>query len=101
MNLRWTARARRDLLAIGRYIARDNPEAGRRWVQRLRERSRAAARRPLAGRVVPELQRNDVREVFLRSYRIVYRLRKDAIHVLTVCEGHRLLSGTDLPEVNG
>jgi len=40
---------------------------------------------------VPELQKDEVREVFLRSYRLVYRVRKGAIDVLTVFEGHRLL----------
>ena len=43
MILRWTDRARRDLLAIGRYIARDNPAAARQWVERLRERAQQAA----------------------------------------------------------
>lgn len=100
MKLRWTDRARRDLLAIGRYIAQDNPSTARRWVERLRERARQAAATPLAGRVVPELQRDDIREVFLRNYRIVYRVREDAIDVLTVFEGHRLLKAENLPELD-
>ncbi len=57
MKLRWTDQARGDLLAIGRYIARDSPHAARRWVEQLRERARQAAENPLAGRVVPELGR--------------------------------------------
>ncbi len=96
MKLRWTDHARRDLLAIGRYIARDNPQAARRWSERLRERARQAAENPLAGRVVPELGRDDVREVFLRSYRIVYRVGEDTVDVLTVFEGHRLLPNEGL-----
>ena len=91
MKLRWADHARRDLLAIGRYIARDNPPAARRSVELLREGARQAAENPLAGRVVPELGRDDVREVFLRSYRIVYRVGEEAVDVLTVFEGHRLL----------
>ena len=96
MKLRWTARARRDLSAIGRYIARDDPVAARRWLERLRARARSAAKKPRVGRVVPELQREDLREVLLRTYRIVYRVREDAIHVLTVFEGHRLLREHDI-----
>ena len=101
MRLRWTERARRDLLSIGRYIAQDNPSAARQWVERLRQHARQAAARPLAGRVVPELQRTDIREVFLRTYRIVYRVRKGTIEVLTVFEGHRLFEAdtpTDLDQ---
>jgi toxin ParE1/3/4 len=89
MKLLWTDRARRDLLDIGRFIARDNPRAARAWVERLRERTRKAAETPLAGRVVPERADQEVREVFVRNYRIVYRVFEDAIHVLTVFEGHR------------
>jgi toxin ParE1/3/4 len=91
VKLLWTHRSRRDLLEIGGYIARDNPQRARRWVGRLRLRARKAAEMPNAGRIVPEFQREDVREVFLQSYRIVYQVREDAVVVLTVFEGHRLL----------
>ncbi|MEW6490860.1 MAG: type II toxin-antitoxin system RelE/ParE family toxin [Thermodesulfobacteriota bacterium] len=97
MKVRWTDRARRDLLDIGEYIARDNRAAARSWVERLRARARKAAETPLAGRVVPELGRDDVREVFVRTCRIVYEVREDAIHVLAVFEGHRLLQRSSEP----
>ncbi len=51
------------------------------------ERAGAA---PRAGRRVPELARDDVREVLLRRYRIVYRLGEHHLEILTVFEGHRL-----------
>ncbi len=91
MKLRWTHRARQDLVEIGRYIAQDKPEAARRWVERLRQRARAAAAMPHSGRKVPEVNREDVREVLVRRYRIVYQIHESEIRVLTVFEGHRLL----------
>ncbi len=100
MKLRWTIRARRDLLAIGRYIARHDTGAARQWVERLRAQGRAAARRPLAGRRVPELRRNDIREMLLRNYRVVYRVHKGAVHILTVFEGHRRLVTADVQDVD-
>lgn len=90
MRIRWTQRAAQDLREIGVFIARDQPTAARRWVARLRERARKAAPTPQAGRKVPELNREDVREVFLGSYRIVYQIYPDFIDILTVFEGHRL-----------
>lgn len=39
MKVRWSKRAVKDLKEIGSYIARDNPAAARRWVERLRERA--------------------------------------------------------------
>ncbi len=91
MKLRWTERARQDLLAIGQYIAQNNPENALRWLSQLRERAQNAAENPLAGRVVPEFGRADIREVFLKSYRIVYLIGENSIDVLTVFEGHQLL----------
>jgi addiction module RelE/StbE family toxin len=89
-RLVWTSRAEADLEAIGDYIAAENPVAAERWVRKLLATARAAADVPLAGRVVPEIRMGDVREVFLRTYRIVYRVRGDHVVVLTVFEGHRL-----------
>lgn len=95
MKARWTRRALRDLREIGFYISQDNPAAARRWVARLRERAEKAAEMPRTGRIVPEYGRDDLREVFLKSYRIVYRLQEDGIVVLTVFEGHRLFPGLE------
>ncbi len=93
--LRWTRRAAADLMAIGEYIAADDPAAARVWVEKLRQRAVRASKLPRAGRVVPEIARDDVREVFQRTYRIVYRIVVDGIVVLTVFEGHRLLGELD------
>ena len=49
-----------------------------------------AAGAPLAGRRGPEIGRDDVRETFKRTYRIVYRVRSEGIEILTVFEGHRV-----------
>lgn len=87
--LRWSKRATRDLLDIGDLIAADDPVAARRWIERLRARAALAAVAPLGGRRVPELDCDDVRESFLRTYRIVYRVRPREVIVVTVFEGHR------------
>jgi len=65
-------------------------------VERLRHAAELAAATPLAGRRVPE--RDDIRETFLRSFRIVYRVDADGITVLTVFEGHRLLPEVDIDD---
>lgn len=75
MKIIWTERSAHALEAIGAYIAQDNPEAATRWLARLIARAEKAAVIPHGGRIVPELGRDDVREVFVRTYRIVYRSR--------------------------
>ena len=98
MKLRWSQKAQDDLVEIALYIAQDNPKAARTWVKRLRERARQAAASPLAGRYVPERRREHIREVFLRSYRIIYRIQSAEVLILTVLEGHRLLRSDWLDE---
>ena len=50
------------------------------------------------GRRVPELERDDIREVLLRSYRILYRVLDEEIHILTVVEGHQQLPCSSIPD---
>ena len=57
------------------------------------ERARTAALIPFAGRVVPEFKMPNLREVFVRTYRIVYRIAEPEVQVITVFEGHRLFPG--------
>ena len=78
-----------DLEAIGDVIGRDNPEAAEAWVLRLISVAERAGEMPLSGRRVPEIGREDVRELLVRSYRVVYRVQSDRVQVLTVFEGHR------------
>ena len=46
---------------------------------------------PHSGRVVPEFAQEDIREVIVGNYRIVYRIEAKDVVVLTVFEGHKLL----------
>jgi toxin ParE1/3/4 len=87
----WTDRALRDLEEIDAYIAVDDPIAAERWVQGLLAAAQRAGELPMSGRKVPELGREDIREILERSYRIVYRILDVRVQVLTVFEGHRLL----------
>ena len=96
MELSWTRTALARLDEIADYIAADSPEAAKRWIARLRARAEKAAFMPQAGRMVPECGLPNVREVFERTYRIIYRVGDDAIFVLTVFDGRRLLRFDEL-----
>ena len=60
---------------IVRYVARHNSDAAARLGYELITRAESVAAFPEMGRVVPEFQESNLREVICRSYRIVYRLR--------------------------
>jgi plasmid stabilization system protein ParE len=60
-------------------------------VRKLQERARLAGRSPGRGRKVPEIDREDVREAIVGTYRIVYIVRAKLVEVPTIFEGHRTL----------
>jgi plasmid stabilization system protein ParE len=70
-------------------IAADRPSAARRWVRELFAKAAAIRHQPRRGRKVPELDRDDVREILFGEYRVIYRLDPKRIVVLTVRHGRR------------
>lgn len=91
MRVCWTDTAIQHLLAIYAHIARDAPRYGQRMVDRLTNRSEQIASFPLSGRMVPEYEAPDVREVIERPYRIIYRIKPDQIDILAVVHSAQML----------
>jgi toxin ParE1/3/4 len=89
-TIRWTEQAVADLEAIRDYVARDSAKYATLLVERLIASLDRVSLFPEIGRIVPEYQRADIRELILGSYRVVYRLRSGAAEVLTVFHGARL-----------
>lgn len=87
----WTRQAVEDVEAIKAYVARDS----QRYALLLAERLVVAIERvglfPESGRVVPEVGDAALREVVYGNYRIVYRVLPEAVEVVTVHHGARLL----------
>lgn len=88
--VRWTDQAAEDLEAIREFIERDSPRYGRLVAERLFDATQRLELFPLSGRAVPELGRDDVREMIIGDYRIVYRLKGETAVLLTVFRSSRL-----------
>ena len=88
--VRWTEQAVTDVQAIRRFIERDSPRYGRLVAERLVEATQRLDTFPASGRLVPDLDRPDVRELVVGQYRIVYRLDGDVVVLLTVFRSSRL-----------
>nr|WP_232210543.1 type II toxin-antitoxin system RelE/ParE family toxin [Nitrococcus mobilis] len=50
---------------------------------------------PRAGRMVPELGQPAVRERFIYSYRLIYEILPETLHILAVIHGRRLLESIE------
>jgi addiction module RelE/StbE family toxin len=91
----WTPKARDDFEAAIRYIARDSPRLASSFSARIEVAVGRLTIFPRSGRIVPEFEQPDIRELIVQSYRIVYRLRGDDVEILTVHHGARLLKADD------
>lgn len=87
----WTRRAIEDVQSIREFIARDSPHYALLVTQQLIASVERLPAFPQSGRVVPELNDPAVREVIHGTYRVVYRLIHNEIHILTVHHTARLL----------
>ena len=95
-EIRWTPQAADDLEAIAAYIALDSEHYASLFVIDVVgsiERLRVS---PQRGRIVPEIQNPDIREIFFGKYRIIYRLRSSIFEILTIYHGARLLRADEL-----
>jgi toxin ParE1/3/4 len=66
--------ARSDIRDIVRYISLDAPNRALSFGQFLISKTRLLGKFPELGRVVPELANSTLREIIVRSYRVIYRV---------------------------
>ena len=91
MRVHWTRTAIHHLVGIYEYIAQDSPRYAQRMVDKLTHRSEQIAAFPKSGRMIPEYDAPDVREVIESPYRVIYRIKRDQIDILTVVHGAQQL----------
>lgn len=84
MRVVWSPLADRQVDDAVEYIAHDDPIAAGRWLEHLLERVRALSRFPDSGRMVPETQREDIREIIVSPYRVLYRRRDDRVEIVAI-----------------
>jgi len=91
VRVSWSPAALDDVDAIAEYIHRDSPAYANAVVNKLLEAARNLAAFPDAGRIVPELNDDTLRERFVYSYRLIYRVQGSEVLVVAVVHGRRLL----------
>ena len=97
MRVEWSLRARTDLRELKAYIAKDSPIYARRFIERIVTAVEKLLQHPQMGRLVPEAQRNDVRELLIQHYRVIYQTQGEQISIVTVVHGSRDMMQQDPP----
>jgi toxin ParE1/3/4 len=87
--LRWTEAATADLEEAATFIARDSPFYAMALVRAARAAAQSLKTLPERGRIVPEARSQEVRELSVKSYRLIYRVTPKALWTLAFVHGAR------------
>lgn len=91
MKVHWTDNSIANLLDIFEYISHDSPIYAKQIIDRITRRSEQITSFPASGRMVPEYEAENIREIIEKPYRIIYQIKSDQIDVLTVVHCAKLL----------
>ena len=95
MNVAWTTLAEGQVAAAFAYIAAERPSAALKWFERLVASVDSLSLMPELGRMVPEADRETIREILVQPYRVVYRRDDEVVLILTVQHERRDLDLSD------
>jgi len=90
-EIEWSFKAENDLFEIIDYIAQDSLEYALSFYEQVREKIENLIQFPKMGRIVPELDEPDIRELILRNYRIIYRISEKKIQIVRLFHGSRII----------
>lgn len=96
MRVEWTELAFAQLDDAMAFIARDRPETAARWFATMLEEAERLSRFPDSGRLVPEASRDDIREIIVSPYRIVYRRDPQAVFITMFLHERQQVDPDDL-----
>lgn len=89
MRIIWSPQSLRDLHAIHEYIAKDSDRYADLTIARIFAAVERLLQLPHSGRIVPERNEPEIREIIVGRFRVVYRVRDALIEVATVFRASR------------
>ena len=96
MRDKWTEPALEDLAEIQAYIAKDSPYYAKQFIERIFEATEVLEDFPELGRKVPEAEATEnIRELIVQSYRIIYLNQNNLVFILAVIHGSRDLASIE------
>jgi len=83
-RVRWSGPAIRELEASLEFIARDNLDAAERLASAVFKAVGRLQRFPASGRMVPELDDPEIREIIHPPFRVIYQQGQEWVEILAV-----------------
>ena len=100
MKVEWSKPDDDDLYNIKEYITSDSSYYARQFVNKILSATKKLQEFPMIGRVVPDQDDENIRELIFQSYRIIYRIKKKCIQILAIIHGSRDLSSKEVKTWN-
>jgi toxin ParE1/3/4 len=97
LKIIWSPQAASNLEEICDYIAMDSEYYAALFAERVIEIIKSIPGSPRLGRTVPEYNDESLRERIYGNYRIIYRIKAEAIEIAAICHGSRLLENVFEP----
>lgn len=91
MKIIWSPLSIEQISEISNYIAQDKPMAAENWVEEVFYKVGNLESSPYIGRIVPEINNEQFREIIYKNYRIIYRVEIEQISILTVQHSKKIL----------
>ena len=91
MRIIWSPLAVDRASEIIDYIAQDKLSAAEKWINTVFSKAEQLKSSPEIGRIVPEISDSQFRELIYGNYRIIYRIEKKQISILTIRHGRQIL----------
>ena len=92
VKIKWNEEALADMDEIAAFIAADSVTYALIQTEKIFDRAEILIRNPRAGKVVPELNDKNVRQLVEGNYRIIYEIKSPgSVEVLCIIHGMRLL----------
>lgn len=96
-RLNWTDQAVNDLISIANFIAKDSKRYAKVTILKIRNSAKQLNSFPLSGRVVPEINIIEIREIIVGNYRLIYFIvDSNRIDILAVHHSAKRLDSEEL-----
>ena len=97
VQVNWTFQAKSDLKSVAEYIDRDSKLYAKFQVARIKNRANILKSQILLGKIVPEIDKNSIRELIEGRYRVIYKIvSKNRIDILTIHHSSRDLKNRNI-----
>ncbi len=87
----WTDPAWGDVAEVANYIAKDSEYYAAAFVQEVKDAAASLSEFAERGQIVPEFGDPSIRELLIKSYRLLYRVSEERVVILTLVHGARRL----------